>query len=202
MEASCDAAVVLDGRVARMAGSTSRFGAEYDSIADTVSFGVAPALLAFSAGALQELGWTGWVLAFIYAAGAALRLARFNTRASSTDKRYFQGLPSPSAAAVLITMVWVCFDAGIDGADVAYLAWLLTVITGVLMISKVSYYSFKDIDFQNRVPFFVILVVVLIFVFTAIDPPVVLFSGFFLYALSGPVIAVLRRFRKRSQRTE
>jgi CDP-diacylglycerol--serine O-phosphatidyltransferase len=99
-------------------------------------------------------------------------------------------------------MVWVCFDAGIDGADVAYLAWLLTVITGVLMISKVSYYSFKDIDFQNRVPFFVILVVVLIFVFTAIDPPVVLFSGFFLYALSGPVIAVLRRFRKRSQRTE
>jgi CDP-diacylglycerol--serine O-phosphatidyltransferase len=99
-------------------------------------------------------------------------------------------------------MVWVCFDAGIKGPDVAHLAWPLTVITGVLMVSKVSYYSFKDVDFQNRVPFFVILVVVLIFVFLAIDPPVVLFSGFFLYALSGPMIAIMRRFRKRSQRTE
>jgi CDP-diacylglycerol--serine O-phosphatidyltransferase len=99
-------------------------------------------------------------------------------------------------------MVWVCFDAGIDGADVAHLAWPLTVIVGVLMVSKVSYYSFKDVDFQNKVPFFVILIVVLIFVFAAIDPPVVLFSGFFLYALSGPVIAVVRRIRKRSHRAE
>ena len=148
------------------------------------------------------MGKVGWLAAFIYAVAAALRLARFNTRASSTDKRYFQGLPSPSAAAVLICMVWVCFDAGIDGADVAHLAWPLTVIVGVLMVSKVSYYSFKDVDFQNRVPFFVILIVVLIFVFAAIDPPVVLFTGFFLYALSGPVIAVIRRVRKRSHRAE
>ncbi len=198
----------IDGRVARMTNTQSEFGAEYDSLADLASFGLAPALVMYewSLSSMRDISWQlgklGWLAAFIYAVAAALRLARFNTRASSTDKRYFQGLPSPSAAAVLITMVWVCFDAGIDGADVAYLAWLLTVITGVLMISKVSYYSFKDIDFQNRVPFFVILVVVLIFVFTAIDPPVVLFSGFFLYALSGPVIAVLRRFRKRSQRTE
>ena len=198
----------IDGRVARMTNTQSEFGAEYDSLADLASFGLAPALVMYewSLSSMRDISWQlgklGWLAAFIYAVAAALRLARFNTKASSTDKRYFQGLPSPSAAAVLITMVWVCFDAGIDGADVAYLAWLLTVITGVLMISKVSYYSFKDIDFQNRVPFFVILVVVLIFVFTAIDPPVVLFSGFFLYALSGPVIAVLRRFRKRSQRTE
>jgi CDP-diacylglycerol--serine O-phosphatidyltransferase len=198
----------IDGRVARMTNTQSEFGAQYDSLADLASFGLAPALVMYewSLSSMRDVSWQlgklGWLAAFIYAVAAALRLARFNTRASSTDKRYFQGLPSPSAAAVLITMVWVCFDAGIDGADVAYLAWLLTVITGVLMISKVSYYSFKDIDFQNRVPFFVILVVVLIFVFTAIDPPVVLFSGFFLYALSGPVIAVLRRFRKRTQRSE
>ena len=198
----------IDGRVARMTNTQSEFGAEYDSLADLASFGLAPALVMYewSLSSMRDISWQlgklGWLAAFIYAVAAALRLARFNTKASSTDKRYFQGLPSPSAAAVLITMVWVCFDAGIDGADVAYLAWLLTVITGVLMVSKISYYSFKDIDFQNRVPFFVILVVVLVFVFTAIDPPVVLFSGFFLYALSGPVIAVLRRFRKRSQRTE
>ena len=198
----------VDGRVARMTNTQSAFGAEYDSLADLASFGLAPALVMYewSLTYLRDISWQmgklGWLAAFIYAVAAALRLARFNTRASSTDKRYFQGLPSPSAAAVLVCMVWVCFDAGIDGADVAHLAWPLTVIVGVLMVSKVSYYSFKDVDFQNKVPFFVILIVVLIFVFAAIDPPVVLFSGFFLYALSGPVIAVVRRIRKRSHKAE
>jgi len=198
----------VDGRVARMTNTQSEFGAEYDSLADLASFGLAPALvmyewsLSFMRDVSWQMGKLGWLAAFIYAVAAALRLARFNTKASSTDKRYFQGLPSPSAAAVIIGMVWVCFDAGIEGADVTHLAWPLTVIVGALMVSKVSYYSFKDIDFQNRVPFFVILVVVLVFVFAAIDPPVVVFSGFFLYALSGPVIALLRRFRKRSQRSE
>ena len=198
----------LDGRIARLTNTQSEFGAEYDSLADMASFGLAPALVMYewSLSSMRDINWQmgklGWLAAFIYAVAAALRLARFNTRASSTDKRYFQGLPSPSAAAVVIGMVWVCFDAGIDGAEVAHLAWPLTVIIGILMVSKVSYYSFKDIDFQNRVPFFVILIVVLIFVFFAIDPPVVLFSGFFLYALSGPAISVLRRFRKRSQRSE
>ena len=173
-----------------------------------VAFGVAPAIVVYQWGLerLAEYGWMwgklGWLAAFIYAVAAALRLARFNTKASSTDKRYFQGLPSPSAAAVIVGMVWVCFDADIEGAKVVHLAWPLTVITGVLMVSKIPYYSFKDVDFQNRVPFFVILVVVLVFVFAAIDPPVVLFTGFFIYALSGPVIAILRRFRKRSQRAE
>ena len=198
----------VDGRVARMTNTQSEFGAEYDSLSDLASFGLAPALVMYewSLASMRDISWQlgklGWLAAFIYAVAAALRLARFNTKASSTDKRYFQGLPSPSAAAVIIGMVWVCFDAGIQGADVALLAWPLTVITGVLMVSKVPYYSFKDIDFQNRVPFFVILVVVLIFVFAAINPPIVLFTGFFLYALSGPVIAVLRRFRKRTQRKE
>ena len=198
----------IDGRVARMTNTQSEFGAEYDSLADLASFGLAPALVMYewSLSSMRDISWQmgklGWLAAFIYAVAAALRLARFNTKASSTYKRYFQGLPSPSAAAVIIGMVWVCYDNDIAGADVAHLAWPLTVIVGVLMVSKVSYYSFKDIDFQNRVPFFVILIVVLIFVFFAIDPPKVLFTGFFLYTLSGPVIAVLRRLRKRSQRAE
>ena len=198
----------LDGRIARMTNTQSAFGAEYDSLADLASFGLAPALVMYewSLSYMRDISWQmgklGWLAAFIYAVAAALRLARFNTRASSTDKRYFQGLPSPSAAAVMIGMVWVCFDNGIAGEDVVFLAWPLTIITGVLMISKVSYYSFKDIDFQNRVPFFMILLVVLIFVLFASNPPAVLFSGFFLYTLSGPAIALYRRIRKRSQRTD
>jgi CDP-diacylglycerol--serine O-phosphatidyltransferase len=198
----------VDGRVARMTNTQSEFGAEYDSLADLASFGLAPALVMYewSLSSMRDISWQmgklGWLAAFIYAVAAALRLARFNTRASSTDKRYFQGLPSPSAAAVIVGMVWLCFDHEIAGADVAYLAWLLTVVIGALMVSKVSYYSFKDIDFQNRVPFFMILIVVLIFVLFAMHPPVVLFTGFFLYAMSGPVISLVRRFRKRSQRAE
>ena len=198
----------VDGRIARMTNTQSAFGAEYDSLADLASFGLAPSLVMYewSLSSMRDISWQlgklGWLAAFIYAVAAALRLARFNTRASSTDKRYFQGLPSPSAAAVIVGMVWYCFDNGIAGADVAYLAWLLTVVVGVLMVSKVSYYSFKDIDFQNRVPFFMILIAVLIFVLFALNPPLVLFAGFFLYAMSGPVISVIRRFRKRSQRSD
>ena len=198
----------LDGRVARMTNTQSDFGAEYDSLSDMASFGLAPALVMYewSLSSMAQIGWQwgklGWLGAFIYAACAALRLARFNTRASSTDKRYFQGLPSPAAAAVVIGMVWVCFDAGIAGADVAYLALPLIVIVGALMVSKISYYSFKDVDFHNKVPFFVMLIVVLVFVFASIDPPVALFSCFFLYALSGPLISLLRRFRKRAHRIE
>jgi CDP-diacylglycerol--serine O-phosphatidyltransferase len=198
----------LDGRVARMTNTQSDFGAEYDSLSDMASFGLAPALVMYewSLSSMAQLGWhwgkLGWLGAFIYAACAALRLARFNTRASSTDKRYFQGLPSPAAAAVVIGMVWVCFDAGISGAEVSYLALPLIVITGALMVSKIAYYSFKDVDFHNKVPFFVMLIVVLVFVFASIDPPVALFACFFLYALSGPLISIMRRFRKRSQRAE
>jgi CDP-diacylglycerol---serine O-phosphatidyltransferase len=193
----------LDGRVARLTNTQSAFGAEYDSLADMASFGLAPALVMYewSLSSLVQQGWQwgklGWLGAFIFVAAAALRLARFNTRASSTDKRYFQGLPSPAAAAVMVGLVWVCVDFGIKGPDVAWIALPLTVITGTLMVSKVAYYSFKDVDFRNRVPFVAMLIVVLIFVFASIDPPKALFGGFMIYMLSGPLTSVVRRVRKR-----
>ena len=196
----------LDGRVARMTNTQSDFGAEYDSLSDMVSFGVAPALVMYiwSLSSMVEFGWQwgklGWLGAFIYVAAAALRLARFNTKASSTDKRYFQGLPSPAAAAVVVGMVWFFFDQQVKGQDVAPVALVLTVITGLLMVSNISYYSFKDLDFKNKVPFIAIFMIVLIFVLASIDPPKVLFGCFLVYALSGPVISVMRRIRKRSQR--
>lgn len=196
----------LDGRVARMTNTQSDFGAEYDSLSDMVSFGLAPALVMYiwSLSSMLDYGWQwgklGWLGAFIYVAAAALRLARFNTKASSTDKRYFQGLPSPAAAAVVIGMVWVCFDQQIKGADVAPIALVLTIVTGLLMVSNISYYSFKDLDFKNKVPFIAVFAVVLVFVLASIDPPKILFSCFLIYALSGPIVSVLRRVRKRAQR--
>jgi CDP-diacylglycerol--serine O-phosphatidyltransferase len=196
----------LDGRVARMTNTQSDFGAEYDSLSDMVSFGVAPALIMYiwSLSSLVDYGWQwgklGWLAAFIYVAAAALRLARFNTKAGSTDKRYFQGLPSPAAAAVVVGMVWALFDQNIAGKDIAPLALALTVISGLLMVSNISYYSFKDIDFKNKVPFIAIMVIVLIFVLTSIDPPKILFACFLIYALSGPVVSILRRIKKRTQR--
>jgi len=195
----------LDGRVARMTNTSTEFGAEYDSLADMSSFGLAPALIMFewSLSSLVEVSFTfgklGWLAAFLFVASAALRLARFNTRASNTDKRYFQGLPSPAAAAVVIGFVWACFDNGIAGDAVAMIALPIIVFSGLMMVSNVSYYSFKDIDFHNKVPFMAMLVVVMIFVFAAINPPVTVFACFMLYALSGPVLSILRRFRKRGR---
>lgn len=195
----------LDGRVARMTNTQSAFGAEYDSLADMGSFGLAPALVMYewSLSSLVNVSWhwgkLGWLAAFLYVASAALRLARFNTKASNTDKRYFQGLPSPAAAAVVVGFVWACFDNGVNGEAVAMIALPIIVFAGLMMVSNVSYYSFKDIDFHNRVPFVVMLVVVLVFVFTSIDPPITLFGCFMLYALSGPVISILRRFKKRGK---
>jgi CDP-diacylglycerol--serine O-phosphatidyltransferase len=193
----------LDGRVARMTNTQTAFGAEYDSLADMSSFGLAPALVMYewSLSSLVNVSFTfgklGWLAAFIYVASAALRLARFNTKVSNTDKRYFQGLPSPAAAAVVVGFVWACFDNGIEGEAVAMIALPIIVFAGVMMVSNVSYYSFKDIDFHNKVPFIAMLAVVLIFVFTAVDPPITLFGCFMLYALSGPVISLFRRFKKR-----
>jgi CDP-diacylglycerol--serine O-phosphatidyltransferase len=195
----------LDGRVARLTNTQSEFGAEYDSLSDMVSFGVAPALVMYewSLSSMVEYGWQwgklGWLGAFIYVAAAALRLARFNTRASSTDKRYFQGLPSPAAAAVVAGMVWVFFDQGVAGKEIAPLALAMTAMAGILMVSNISYYSFKGVDFHNKVPFVAMLVIVLIFVFASIDPPMVMFGFFLLYALSGPVVSIIRRFRKRTR---
>ena len=195
----------LDGRVARMTNTQTAFGAEYDSLADMASFGLAPALVMYewSLSSLIDVSWhwgkLGWLAAFLYVASAALRLARFNTKASNTDKRYFQGLPSPAAAAVVVGFVWACYDNNINGDAVAMLSLPIIVFAGLMMVSNISYYSFKDIDFHNKVPFMAMLVVVMIFVFASIDPPITLFGCFMIYALSGPVISVLRRFRKRSR---
>ncbi len=195
----------LDGRVARMTNTSTEFGAEYDSLADMSSFGLAPALIMYewSLSSLVDVGWhwgkLGWLAAFLYVASGALRLARFNTKASNTDKRYFQGLPSPAAAAVVVGFVWACFDNGIKGEDAAMIALPIIVFSGLMMVSNVSFYSFKDIDFHNKVPFIAMLVVVMVFVFAAVDPPIMLFSGFMIYALSGPVVSIMRRFKKRGR---
>lgn len=186
----------LDGRVARMTNTQSKFGAEYDSLADMVSFGVAPALVMFSF-ALGDLGKFGWSAAFIYVACAALRLARFNTQADTADKNFFTGLASPSAACIVVSAVWVCNDLGWVGsalpAELAVLMAFLTAVIGFLMIANFPYFSFKSIDFHGRVPFVVMILVVFVFGLVILDPPLVLLIGFLGYAISGPVMAILKK---------
>lgn len=187
----------LDGRVARLTNTQSKFGAEYDSLADMVSFGVAPAMVMFN-WALSDLGRFGWTAAFIYVACAALRLARFNTQIETADKNYFSGLASPSAAAVIAGVVWV-FNDGVEKitlpeVEVAVLSGLLTAIVGFLMIINVAYVSFKSFDIRGRVPFIVMLLMVMVFGVVMLDPPKFLLAGFAIYALSGPVAAVYRKF--------
>lgn len=197
---------MLDGRVARMTSTQSDFGKEYDSLSDMASFGLAPALVVYewALSKMGEMGWAwaklGWLAAFIYVAGAALRLARFNSRHDTADKRYFQGLASPAAAALVAGLVWVCDDLNIKGTQMLLLSFVLTLASGSLMVSNVRYYSFKDIDLRNRVPFFVMLLVVLVFVFTSIDPPKVLFTVALVYALSGPVQGILALRKARAAR--
>jgi|TARA_Y100001001_G_scaffold51341_1_gene47512 CDP-diacylglycerol--serine O-phosphatidyltransferase len=181
----------LDGRVARMTNTQSKFGEEYDSLADMVAFGVAPGLVAFF-WSLNGLDKVGWVVTFIYVAGAALRLARFNTQIGSVDKKYFVGLPSPSAAACVAGLVW-CFHSFEPSSWLTLLTIIVVAGTGVLMVSNILYRSFKDLDLRGRVPFAAILLVVLVFVVIALDPATVLFTGFLIYALSGPVRALFRR---------
>jgi len=189
----------LDGRVARLTNTSSKFGAEYDSLSDMVSFGVAPALVMFS-WALGGLGKFGWSAAFIYVACAALRLARFNTQIDTADKNYFTGLASPAAACIIASTVWVCHDLGWVGADLprelSIVVAVLTATVGILMIANFPYYSFKDIDFRGRVPFVVMIAVVLVFGLITVDPPSILLAGFLIYAASGPVMQVVKR-RKR-----
>ncbi|WP_258241172.1 CDP-diacylglycerol--serine O-phosphatidyltransferase [Pseudidiomarina homiensis] len=179
----------LDGRVARMTNTQSDFGAEYDSMADIVSFGMAPALVMYN-WALSDLGKFGWLAAFIFVAGGALRLARFNTNHGSSDKRYFQGLAIPSAAAIVSGLVWVGSKYEVEPDSISYLAAIITICAGLLMVSNFRYHSFKDVDWRGRVPFVVILAMVLAFVVVATEPSLVLFSIFFLYALSGPILTV------------
>lgn len=179
----------LDGRVARMTNTESDFGAEFDSMADIVSFGMAPALVMYNY-ALADLGKLGWLAAFIYVAGGALRLARFNTNLGTTDKRYFQGLAIPSAAAIVSGLVWVGSEYGIKGVDIGGVAAIITICSGLLMVTNFRYHSFKDVDWKGKVSFLVILVIVLGFVVVATQPSLVLFSIFFLYALSGPIFTI------------
>lgn len=189
----------LDGRVARLTGTESEFGAQYDSLSDMVCFGVTPALVVYSWG-LQYLGKFGWLAAFFYAAATALRLARFNTQTASHDKRFFTGLPCPAAAAVVTGMVWVGTDYAIPGKQYSEIVAIVTLVVGSLMVSNVRYNSFKELEFKGHVPFFTVLLVVLIYLLIAWDPPKVLSAVFLLYALSGPILMgkdlVLRRKRK------
>ncbi len=186
----------LDGRVARMTNTQTAFGAEYDSLSDMVAFGLAPSLVMYEL-SLSGLGKLGWLAAFIYTAGAALRLARFNSRLDTADKRFFTGLPSPSAAAILAGFVWVLVDNEVAGGDVAWIALILTAGAGLLMVSNILYHSFKQIDFKGKVPFFAIVAVMLAFAIILTEPPIVLFGGFLLYMLSGPLLSLKRLYRKR-----
>lgn len=174
----------LDGRVARLTHTQSAFGAEYDSLADMVSFGIAPALVVFT-WSLAPLGKIGWIAAFIYAVGAALRLARFNTMLGVEEKRYFTGLPSPAAAALVAGVIWAANDKGVTGESMATIMALLVPITGLLMVSNVKYRSFKDLNLKGRVPFVVLLIAVLVLVLVALEPALVLMSVFCLYGLWG-----------------
>lgn len=181
----------LDGRVARLTHTQSAFGAEYDSLSDMVSFGAAPALVVYE-WALKDMGKLGWIAAFIYCAGAALRLARFNTNIDVIDKRYFQGLPSPAAAALIAGLVWVAIDNGIAGEDLSWIACFLTIVAGVSMVSNVLFWSGKDINLRKSVPFIVVIALVMAFALVSSYPPGVLFALFVAYAASGYVMWVWR----------
>ncbi len=194
----------LDGRVARLTNTQSDFGVQFDSLSDMVCFGLAPAVIMYQ-WALGDLGglgdlWSklGWIGAFTYAACAALRLARFNTQAGVSEKRYFQGLPSPAAAAGLASMIWFGASLGFDGSSAKVLALVVTVATGLLMVSNFRYYSFKEIDFRYRVPFIVMVILVLVIAFASIHPPLVLFLAFLAYASSGPAFTLIQRRRQRA----
>ena len=187
----------LDGRVARLTNTQSAFGAEYDSLSDMVSFGVAPALVTYS-WALKDMGRLGWIAAFIYCAGAALRLARFNSSAEATDKRFFQGLPSPAAAALVAGFVWVMIDIGVPGVDVRWAACAIIVFAGITMVTSIRFYSFKDFNLRRSVPFVFIVVIALSMALLSYEPSVALFVLFMVYALSGYVIALLRFIRRKA----
>jgi CDP-diacylglycerol--serine O-phosphatidyltransferase len=180
----------MDGRVARWTNTQSEFGAQYDSIADMVAFGAAPALVAYT-WALKDFGTWGWIGAFIYCAGTGIRLARFNANITVVDKRYFQGLPSPSGAAVMVGLVWVLTDFGFEPEDsfwLGALTWAIAVFAGITMVSNVPFWSFKEVNWKKRVPLWVILAVVIAFSVIAQSPPLILFALFMCYALSGYVM--------------
>lgn len=192
----------LDGRIARITNTQSDFGAQLDSLADMISFGLAPALIMYewSLSTMRDYGglWSklGWLAAFIYVAGAALRLARFNSQLGVADKRYFQGLPSPPSAALMAGLVWVNVELGYSGKDMVALAFVMTILCGLLMVSRFSYYSFKELGGQYRVRYTTMLTVVLLLVFVSFDPAKVLFATAVVYLFSGPFVGLVRKIRK------
>ena len=190
----------LDGRVARMTNTQSAFGEQMDSLSDMVSFGAAPALIAYE-WALRGLGRWGWIAAFVYCACAALRLARFNVNTGVVDKRFFQGLPSPAAAALVAGFIWLMTEIGVRGEDLEWLSWkqitwtmfVVTLYSGLTMVTNVPFYSFKDVQMKKSVPFVVIVLIALVIAIINIHPPIVLFSVFVIYGLSGYAVYGWRR---------
>jgi CDP-diacylglycerol--serine O-phosphatidyltransferase len=188
----------LDGRVARMTNTQSAFGEQMDSLSDMVSFGAAPALIVYE-WALKGLGKAGWVAAFVYCAAAALRLARFNTNIGVVDKRFFQGLPSPAAAAIVIGFIWVMDDMGFHAVHelpgITWTAFVLTLYAGLTMVTNVPFYSFKDVGLKRSVPFVVIVAIALAIAVINLHPPLVLFGLFMVYGASGYVVYGIRKSR-------
>ena len=190
----------LDGRVARMTNTQSAFGEQMDSLSDMVSFGAAPALIAYE-WALKGLGRWGWIAAFVYCACAALRLARFNVNTGVVDKRFFQGLPSPAAAALVAGFIWLVTEVGVRGEDLLWLSWKqvtwvmfgFTLYAGLTMVTNVPFYSFKDVQMKKSVPFVVIVLIALVIAIINIHPPTVLFGVFVAYGLSGYVVYLWRK---------
>lgn len=188
----------LDGRIARLTNTQTDFGAQYDSLSDMVTFGVAPSLLLYQL-ILNQLGKFGWLVAFMYTASVALRLARFNTQLETADKRFFQGLPCPPAGAVTASFAGFCYLYDLQHSKfIVVLTAIMALLIAVLMVSNLRYYSFKEIDFKGKVPFLYILITILLFVAIAANPTLVLFIGFSAYALSGPALTLftLKRVKK------
>lgn len=185
----------LDGRVARLTRTQSEFGAQLDSLSDMVSFGAAPALVTY-AWALQPMGKMGWAAAFIYVACAAMRLARFNTNIGVVDKKYFQGLPSPAAAALVAGLIWVLNDYQIHGGDVRWIAWGLIVFAGITMVTNIRFYSGKDFNLRRSVPFWVVPAIFVVILVVMFEPSHVLWGLFVVYALSGYVMALINIVRR------
>lgn len=184
----------MDGRVARLTRTQSEFGAQLDSLADMVAFGAAPALVVYE-WSLKGMGRIGWVSAFVFCACAALRLARFNTNIAIVDKRYFQGLPSPAAAALVAGFIWLMDDMGFSGSDFYWISWILTLYAGLTMVSNVPFYSFKVMNIRKSVPFIAVILIVLVFVAIAFDPPKVIFGLFVVYGISGYVVYLWYRIK-------
>ncbi len=196
----------LDGRIARLTGTQTDFGAQYDSLSDVIAFGLAPALVVYhwALAHLAAYGWLwaklGWLAAFVYTACTALRLARFNTQLGVADKRHFQGLPSPAAAGLVASFVWMAVGLELPGERLAFPAFALTLLAAGLMVSNLRYHSFKELDLRSRVPFVAVVALTLVLAFGAIDPPKALFAAGLVYAFSGPVLTLVEVQRRRRRR--